>query len=101
MEKNKNGAPKKPSYNVEYVHPSLEACVTNLTSVASCGVIRFRAFVRGLKFVQLEAFLRSVVLSVPARTWQESVRGAFALTAPVGKNNSPGQVRLRGYPVPL
>ncbi|CBJ32450.1 expressed unknown protein [Ectocarpus siliculosus] len=40
--------------------------------------------------IKIEAFLRSVVLSVPARTWQQSVRGAFARTAPAGMTASPG-----------
>eukprot|EP00903_Cladosiphon_okamuranus_P016696 g15391.t2 len=38
--------------------------------------------------IKIEAFLRSVALSVPAKTWQQSVRGAFARTAPAGMTNS-------------
>ncbi|CAM9099869.1 unnamed protein product [Scytosiphon promiscuus] len=40
--------------------------------------------------IKIEAFLRSVVLSVPAKTWQQSVRGALARTAPAGISISAG-----------
>lgn len=38
-------------------------------------------------YEQIEAFLRSLVLSVPAQTWRQSVRGAFAHTAPAGNSS--------------
>ncbi|CAN0350624.1 unnamed protein product [Pylaiella littoralis] len=40
--------------------------------------------------IKIEAFLRSVVLSVPSRTWQQSVRGALARTTPASISISPG-----------
>lgn len=40
---------------------------------------------------QIEAFLRSVVLSVPSCTWQQSVVGAFALISPTRSRGNGGK----------
>lgn len=37
---------------------------------------------------QIEAFLRGVVLSVPPRSWQQYVRGAFSRSAPAATGTS-------------